>query len=119
MKGTRTILRSSSSCSMLSCHSASASDEYSDKVSKSDSFVDSEGREASSSSDSEYEFCREGTMYADIENDGFELSGEGKDMVEIAVKRREGEEMRESDVDQAAACLLRLYVNVRATRCLP
>lgn len=115
MKGTRTILRSSSSCSMLSCHSASASEEYSDMVSKSDSSVDSEGREASSSSDSEYEFCREGTMYADIENDGFELSGEGKDMVEIAVKRREGGEMRGSDVDQAAACLLRFNVNVRAT----
>lgn len=60
-------------------------------------------------------------MYADIENDGFELSGEGKDIVEIAVNRREGEEMDGSDVDQAAACLLRLYVNVRATRtwCLP
>lgn len=58
-------------------------------------------------------------MYADIENDGFELSGEGKDMVEIAVNRREGEEMSGSDGGQAAACLLRLYVNVRATRCLP
>lgn len=61
---------------MLSCHSASASDEYSDKVSRSESFVDSEGREASSSSDWdwEYEDCREGTMYADIEKEGFELS---------------------------------------------
>lgn len=91
MKGTRTILRSSSSCSMLSCHSASASEEYSDKVSRSESFVDSEGREAISSSDSEYEFCWEGTMYADIENEGFELSGEGKDMMEIVVKRGGGE----------------------------
>lgn len=91
MKGTRTIVRRSSSCSMLSCHSASASEEYSDKVSRSESLVDSEGREASSSSDSEYEFCRDGTMYADIEKEGFELSGEGKDMMEIVAKRGGGE----------------------------
>jgi hypothetical protein len=68
---------------MLSRHSASASEEYSDNVSRSESVVDSEGREAISSSDSEYEFCLEGTMYADIEKEGFELSGDGTDMVKI------------------------------------
>jgi hypothetical protein len=30
-------------------------------------------------------------MYADIEKEGFELSGEGKDMIEIVVKRGRGE----------------------------
>lgn len=73
---------------MLSLHSASASEEYSDKVSRSESVVDSEGREATSSSDSEYEFCREGTMYEDIEKDGFELSGEGKDMLNKVFLKR-------------------------------
>ena len=71
---------------MLSRHSASASEEYWDKVSRSESVVDSEGREATSSSDSEYEFCREGTMYEDIEKDGFELSGEGKDMAKVVLR---------------------------------
>jgi hypothetical protein len=84
MKGTRTILRSSSSCWILSRHSSSASEEYSDNVSRSESVVDSEGREATSSSES-YEFWREGTMYADIEKEGFVLCGEGSDMV-TAVK---------------------------------
>lgn len=76
------MLRSNSSCWILSRHSASASEEYSDNVSRSESLVDSDGREATSSSDSEYEFCREGTMYADIENEGFELSGDEADIVD-------------------------------------
>jgi len=88
MKGTRTILKSSSSCWMLSRHSASASEEYSDSVSRSESVVDSEGREAISSSDSEYEFCRKGTMYADIEKDGFELSGDGTDIMKVDPRSR-------------------------------
>lgn len=84
MKGTRTMLKSNSSCWMLSRHSSSASEEYSDRVSRSDSVVDSDGREATSSS--EYEFWREGTMYADMENEGLELSGDWEDMVQRSLR---------------------------------
>lgn len=104
IKGTRTMLRSSSSCSILSCHSASASEKSSDRVSRSESVVDSEGREAISSSDSEYEFCREGTMYADIENEGFDPAGEGEDIGADSDIRSETEKERKTD--QAVACLL-------------
>lgn len=42
--------------------------------------VDSEGRDAISSSDS-YEWLLEGTMYADMEKEGFDGGGEAEDMV--------------------------------------
>lgn len=70
---------------MLSRHSASASEEYSDSVSRSESVVDSEGREAISSSESG-EFCGDGIMYADMEKEGFELCNGVSDIVKAKQK---------------------------------
>jgi hypothetical protein len=62
-KGTKTIVNSNSNCSKLSLHSASASEKSSDRVSRSESVVASEGSEATSSSEvDEYGFGVEGTM---------------------------------------------------------
>ena len=70
MNGTSTMVNRSSNCSMLSRHSASASEYSSERVSRSESVVDSDGREATSSSDSTPLGCVEGTMYADMEKEG-------------------------------------------------
>lgn len=67
--------------------------------------MDSEGREAMSSSDSEYEFCLEGIMYADIENEGFDPAGEGEEDIEESSVIR-SERKKERKPDQAVACLL-------------
>jgi hypothetical protein len=62
-KGTRTMVRSNSNCCRLSRHCSSAS-EYSSSDKKSDSVVDSDGNEATSSSDADWyeELYVEGTM---------------------------------------------------------
>jgi hypothetical protein len=45
-----------------------------------------------------YEVCWDGTMYADIEKEGFELSGEGKDMMEVVAKACAGRSRQTSQV---------------------
>lgn len=49
--------------------------------------MDSEGREAISSSDS-YAFWFEGTIYADMEKEGFDAAGEAEDMIAAVLRER-------------------------------
>lgn len=86
-----TMLSSISNCWMFSSHSASASEDSSERVSRSDSVVVSDGSEASSSPESYSSEARNGKKWVDMLN-------EGSDGVDIGMDRREQERwIRKSD----------------------